>query len=336
MKKRLHIPVLSLFLIQCLAVAQNTFTLKDNDLNNSPNLSFGATAFGIDYGEPNLALFVEGKLVYRFKKEKAWVKANYTYAFVDRLRARTESENYADAIPADGTQPFKDIGLSLGFNLIKREDIRLAKATFLFLRSGRNKKISIPIRKYRLYGIHGGYEKFQTILSSESTTSYTGTITESALIGQTITAQDATPMFHVDIISFGIHRQYIEHYKLQVNNNGELTDYSMKSSATLYADFLFGTNMVLDDILVPLNINAPNTNPQNSGTNKSYNFYRANINDSYRKVAIGGRIGYEKITLKPLGGMVGAEFGFRPGIIDPTYNFYFMLKLGFMFNVKAK
>lgn len=336
MKKRHYILVLFVFLIQSYALTQNTFTLKDNDLNNSPNLSIGATVFGIDFGEPNLALFVEGKLVYRFKKEKAWIKANYSLAFVDRLRASTESENYGDAIPADGTQPFKNLGLCLGFNLIKREDIRLARATFLFLRSGRKSKITIPIRKYRLYGIHGGYEKFQTILSSESTTTYTGTIVENSLAGQTVTAENATPMFHADIISFGIHRQFIEHYKLQVNTNGELTEYSMKSSSTVYADFLFGTNMLLDDILVPLNINAPNTNPQNSNSNTSYNFYRANINSSYRKVPIGGRIGWEKITLKPLGGSVGAEFGFRPGIIDPTYNFYFMLKFGFMFNVKAK
>ncbi len=334
--------LLSLLIFMCGVptelYSQNTFTLKDNDLNNSPNLNIGFTVFGADIYNPNMAFFVEGKLSYRFKKELGWIKTNYTYAFADRLEAVTEAYDYSDALPAEGTQPLRNIGGSIGFNFIKRENIELAKASFHFMNRSRDSKITIPIRKYRMYGLHAGFEKFRTIIAQGSTTSYSGTIVEGSLNGTTVESGNATPMMNMNIISVGIHRQIISHYKLEINNNGEITNYSEKSISTVFADFLIGTSIQLDDIMVPMNKNAPNTN-QNPNSNSSYepyNYYRVDINNGVKKIPIGGRIGWEKIMLKPLGGMVGAEFGFRPGIVDPLYNLYIMMKIGFMFNFKAK
>jgi len=315
---------------------QSTFTLKDNAIEDSPNLSIGGTLFGADIYNPNLAFFIEGKLNYRLKKELGWIKANYTLAFGDRLESVTESSTSQDALPANGTQPLRDIGLSLGYNFIKRVDVKLARATFL--NRTKSKKITLPLKQYRLYGLHAGYEMFRTIVAQGSTASYTGTIVENSLKGKTVIAGNATPMLNMQIVSLGIHRHYIEHWKVQVNNGGEITDYSSRSVSTLYADFLFGMKILFDDVMVPLNMNAPNSSTITTGNsmNDPYNYYRADINGSYKKMPIGGRIGWEQSVLKSVGLTSCAEIGFRPGIIDPVYNLYIMLKFGLMLNFKAK
>jgi hypothetical protein len=315
--------------------AQKTFLAKDNDVDRSPNLSIGGTIFGIDLYGPNLAVFIEGKLTYRFKKERAWIRGHYTIAFGDRARAVTESSSAQEALPADGTQALRNIGGSVGYNFIKKTDYQVAKATF-FGNSAR-KEIKLPLKSFRLYGLHAGYEQFRSILASESTMNYTGTVVENSLKDSILVSGNATPMFHETIISFGIHKQRIEHYVVQVNYGGELSYYTNKTSQLWYADFLFGMNMQLEDLLIPLNGNAPNSNPKNPGNiNDPYNFYRVDINKSYKKIPIGGRVGFETITLKHAGLMVGGELGFRPGIMDPTFNFYLLMRIGLMLNFKAK
>jgi hypothetical protein len=314
---------------------QGSASIKDNDLDNSRNLSIGGTILGVDLYDPNLNMFIEGKLCYRLKKENGWLKANYSLAYADRLEEITESSSSQEAIPAEGTKPLKTYGLSIGYNFIKRQDFQVTKATFL--RRSSVKSIKLPVKSLRLYGIHIGLEYFRSIKAQGSTISYTGTINANFPKDTSIITGNATPMFSMNMISIGFHRQYVEHNVIQVNSSGTLTEYKTKYTSTFYADFLIGTKMVFEDILIPLNGNGPNSNPSNNNySNTPYNFYRADINNSYKKIPVGGRIGWEKTGLGPVGSIVGWEFGFRPGIISPADNLYIMIKVGLSFNMKAK
>ncbi|MBL7920890.1 MAG: hypothetical protein JNJ40_11285 [Bacteroidia bacterium] len=309
--------------------------IKDNAINNSPNLTIGGTLLGVDIYDPNLNMFIEGKLGYRFKKEKAWIKANYTIAFADRLEEVTESNTSSWAVPAEGTKPLKTYGASIGFNLVRKEDFKLVKATFL--KRSDIKSVKLPVKSYRSYGLHVGFDYFRSILAQGSTISFTGTATnfpkDTVLI-----ASHATPMFSMNMITIGMHRQLVQHCVVQVNNGGELKEYKNKYISTFYTDFLIGTKMTFENILVPLNGNGPNANTSGGSyySNDPYNFYSVDINGSYKKIPVGGRIGWEQIGLGPVGSIVGFEFGFRPGIINPADNIYLMMKIGMSFNMKAK
>ncbi len=321
-----------------LLFGQGSATVKDNNIDNSRNLTIGGTYFGADIYDPNLNLFIEGKIGYRFKKEKAWIKANYTIAFADRLEEITESTTSQWAVPAEGTKPLKTVGATIGFNFVRKEDFSLVKATFL-KKSDMIKSVRLPVKSYRLYGIHVGYDYFRTIIAQGSTISFTGTATNFPK-DTILSTPHATPMFSMNMISIGMHRQLIQHSVIQVNNGGELKEYKNKYISTFYADFLIGTKMTFENILVPLNGNGPNASSSNGGgsyaTNDPYNFYSVDINNSYKKIPVGGRIGWEYIGLGPVGGIVGFEFGFRPGIIAPADNLYLMMKFGISFNTKAK
>ena len=322
---------------QCKLYGQLNATVKDNVVENSRNLSIGGTLLGIDLYNPNLNFFIEGKLNYRFKKELGWIKGNYSVAFADRLEEITESTTAQEAVPANGTKPLKTYGLSFGYNFVRKEDFTITKATFL-RRSGA-KSVKLPVKSCRVYGVHVGLEYFRTIIAQGSSMSYTGNITANYPRDTTVVTGNATPMFSMKIISVGIHRQIIEHSVIQINNGGELKEYKNKGSSMVYADFLIGTSMTFENVLTPLNGNGPNANPANSygsNSNNPYNFYSVDINNSYKKVPIGGRIGWEHIGLGPVGSIIGFECGFRPGILKPADNAYIMMKIGLSFNVKAK
>lgn len=326
--------VSSLILLHNTGRAQLNFSLKDNDYYQSPNLSFGGNYIGVDLYTPNLAYFVEGKFCYRFAKEFGWLKGNYAIALGDRVEAITEGGDSQDGIPANGTQALKNVGVSVGINVIKREDLIAAKIKH----EGKTTKIvSVPVKISRTYGVHMGYESFRSVLAQGSTTSYTGTVVEASLKDSVLVASNATPMYNAKIASFGIHRQYMFYYVLQAGQGDNRTEYSQKRISTVYADFLFGTDMAVDNVLVPMNSRAPNANPKTNGNgNEAYNYYEVNINHNLRKIPFGARIGWEQITLKPVGLIVGGEIGFRPGIFNPLYNTYLTMKIGFMFNLKAK
>ena len=330
--------VLSLLVLMPLKIwsqGQVGATIKDNKLEDSRNLTITATIIGLEVYNPNLNFFIEGKLLYRFKKELGWIKANYSLAYGDRIGQVIESSSSQEAIPANGTQPLRNIGGSIGFNFKRKEVYKVARASFFQKR----KTVDLRIKSYRLYGVHIGYESFRTIFAQGSTTSYTGTIHQGLPHDTSVITSDATPMFRMGIVSLGIHRQLVDHYEIEVSNGSGTAVYTNKSCSMVYADFLFGVNMTFDDLLIPLNGNGPNSNPQpygNLGGNDPFNFYQANINGSYKKIPVGARIGWELTGLKSVGYMVGVEAGFRPGIMDPLYNLYFSVKVGITFNIKAK
>jgi hypothetical protein len=277
-------------------------------------------------------MFIEGKLIYRLPKEIGWLNANYKIAWADRMDEVTEGTSYQDGIPANGTHALRDIGLSFGYNAIKKEDYKIARATFFNRNS--SKSITIPVKSYRLYGVHAGLAKFRTILAQGSTTSYSGTV--SGFRKDTVLEiSNATPMLNMNIISIGIHRQFIENSVLEINANGDLSETKSKFSSMVYADFLIGTGIVFDDLLVPLGDRGVNGNP-NSNNYEPYNYYPININESYKKIPIGGRIGWEQVRLGTVGMTSGFEVGFRPGIFGPLYNAYMLFKIGVSFNFKAK
>lgn len=326
-----------LFLSENMTIKGQAAKVIDNDLNRSSNLSIGGTFLGIDIYNPNLNFFAEGELFYRFKKERVWVKGNYKIAYGDRIGEVTESESFGEAVPANGTQPLRSIGGTIGYNFKKKKLVDVARATFF--NRVRTKSASMPLESWKLYGVHAGYDLFRTIVAQESTTGYTGTSNESFLAGTTININNATPMLNMNIVSLGIHRQILEHYVVEAKNGSSGIILKNKVIKMVYADFLFGMNMIFDDVLVPFNSLAPNSAPPNygSGSNYSaYNFYSVDINSSYKKIPVGGRIGWQKTTLKAVGLISGFEAGFRPGIVDPSFNLYLMFKLGISFNMRAK
>lgn len=309
----------------------------DNDLNRSSNLSIGGTFLGIDIYNPNLNFFAEGELFYRFKKERVWLRGNYKIAYGDRIEAVTEASSFGDAVPANGTQPLRSIGGTIGYNFKKKKTVAIARATFF--NRVKTKSAKMALESWRLYGVHVGYDLFRTIVAQGSTTGYTGTSDESFLAGATINIGNATPMLNMTIISAGIHRQLLEHYVVEATNGSDGATIKNKSVNMVYADFLFGMNMIFDNVLVPFNSQAPNSAlPSGSGGNynTAYNFYSVDINSSYKKIPIGGRIGWQQTTLNAVGLITGFEAGFRPGIVDPFYNLYLMFKIGISFNMRAK
>ncbi|MGZ3900390.1 MAG: hypothetical protein ACXVNO_06030 [Bacteroidia bacterium] len=328
--------IISIFM--CGTVRAQAARITDNDLDNSRNLSVGGTILGVDVFDPNLNMFVEGKMIYRFKKELGWINANYKVAWADRMDEVNESTSMEDAVPAGGSKALKNYGFSVGYNFIKKEDFKIARATFM--NRSREKSMRLPVKSYRLYGVHVGYEYFRSIMAQGSTTSYTGHVVADYPRDTIVVAGNATPMLNMKIISIGIHRQFIEHSAMEVNSNGAFTNYKNKFSSMVYADFLIGTAMVFENILVPLGANGLNANPNNySGSynsNSPYNFYQVDINGSYKKIPIGARLGWEQVGLGPVGALMGVEAGFRPGIMGPGYNAYIMFKLGMTFNMKAK
>ncbi len=333
-------PSISLMLLCLLLISgftlksQSNMFLKNNDLDRSKNLSIGGTIFGVDLYNPNLAFIIEGKLCYRIKHELGWVRAHYTLGWLDRIEAVTESSSSQEAVPANGTQPLRNIGGSIGINFIKREQYKIAKGIFL---NSNRKDIKIPVKFLRLYGIHAGYEQFRTVIAQGSTTSYTGTVSKDYPSTVTVEAT-GTPMFHMTMLSLGIHRQLLEHYTLEVHSGGNVTEYKSRTTSLVFADFLFGMNMQLEDLLVPFNYNAPNTNQvkPSIGNNDPFNFYAADINEGQKKIPFGGRLGVEQISLGPVGWNMGAEIGFRPGLMDPMFNLYILVKVGVSFNMRAK
>lgn len=327
-----------LFLFTSIELMGQAAKVIDNDLNRSSNLSVGGTLLGVDVYNPNLNIFAEGELFYRFKKERVWIKGSYKIAYGDRLEAITEASSYGDAVPANGTQPLRSIGGAIGYNLKKKKIMAIARATFF----NRVKTSSLPmaLESWRLYGIHVGYDVFRTIFAQGSTTGFTGTSDESFLTGTAINIDNATPMLNMSVMSVGIHRQLLEHYVVEAKNGSDAAIIKNKTINMVFADFLVGMNMVFDDVLVPFNNQAPNSAPPNYGSsgnyNSAYNFYPVDINSSYKKIPIGGRIGWQQTILKPVGLITGFEMGFRPGIVDPFYNLYLMFKIGISFNMRAK
>lgn len=312
--------------------SQGGARIKDNNLDNSKNLTISSTIFGIDTYNPNLNLFLDGKIQYRFKKETVWLNAQYKVAWADRLDEVTTSSSSQEAVPVEGTKPLKSYGLSVGYNFIKREDYKVARATFM--NRSQSKSIRLPVKSYRLYGVHGGYDYFRSVVAQGSTMSYSGAIVADYPRDTIVNVNHATPMFHMNMISIGIHRQKIQHYEIEVVDGGSVKEYKSKMHSIVYADFLIGTAMTLDNILIPLNGAGQNANP--NYTNDPFNFYRVDVNNSYKKIPVGGRIGWEQVTLGTVGTSFGIEFGFRPGILGPDFNTYLLFKYGISFNFKAK
>jgi hypothetical protein len=313
--------------------AQIGASIVDNEINNSRNLSIAGTIIGADIYDPNLNFFIEGKLAYRFQKELGWIRAHYTRAYFDRIEEVLEPNSFG-ALPADGTQPLQNFGGSVGFNFKRKTVVMIARASFF----NKLESITLPIKSYRLYGVHVGYENFRSILAQGSTLSFTGTASRDLPRDTVLEAAHATPMFRMNMLSLGIHRQLIDHYEIAVNNGSDATIFKNRTSSLVYADFLFGMNMMLDDILIPLATRGPNANPDPYGTGGSdpFNFYRANINNSYKKIPFGGRLGWELTGLQSVGYSLGLEMGFRPGILDPLYNLYIAMRVGISFNARAK
>lgn len=322
-------------LIFSRVLSQGGVRIKDNDLDNSKNLTFSSTIIGVDFYNPNLNFFIDGKMQYRLKKEIAWINASYKAAWADRFDEVSETSSAQEAVPVGGSKALKGYGLSAGYNFIKREDYKVARASFINNAGKRN--IRLPVKSYRLYGAHAGFEYFRSILAQGSTISYSGTVVADFPRDTTLETGTATPMFHMNMISLGIHRQYVYHSVIELNSNGVLQDYKDKSTSMVYADFLIAPKIVFEDILIPLNGAAPNSNNTSSNYNNTpYNFYRVDINNSYKKIPIGGRIGWEQVRLGNVGTSFGAEFGFRPGIFGAGFNTYVLLKYGISFNFKAK
>src|SRR6218665_2911407 len=323
------------FLCLGMAQAQPGASIVDNEIDNSRNLSIGGTIIGVDVYDPNLNFFIEGKFAYRFQKEMGWVRGHYTRAYLDRIEEVMEPSAY-EALPANGTQPLQNFGGSVGFNFKRKRMYMLARASFF----NKLESVTLPIRSYRLYGVHAGYENFRTILAQGSTISFTGTASRDLTRDTVLIAAHATPMLRMHMISLGIPRQLIDHYEISVNDGTSGTTYKNRTSSMVYADFLFGLNMMLDDILIPLGSRGLNANPDPSsgsqGGSAPFNFYRTNINSSYKKIPVGGRFGWELTGLQAVGYTMGLEVGFRPGILDPMYNLYIAMRVGISFNAKAK
>jgi hypothetical protein len=315
--------------------AQNA-VVKENNLEDSPNLSLGVIS-GLDVFDPNFNGYFGAQASYRFKGEKIWLGGYYYRAYFDRLEAITENNQSLNGIPAEGTKPLKMYEVKMGYNIVTRNDYRYAKTTF-FKRSAVITKIKLPVKSYRLYGVHAGYGYFRTIVAQGSSMEYSGPITADFPKDTIVSVSNATPMLSMNLISLGVHRQKIFHAVIQTNNEGTILNYSDKSYAVLYGDVLIATKMTLENILVPISYNAPNTNPP-SGSNSSgtdFNYYNVNVNGSHKKIPIGGRIGGEYTSLSKIGYTVGFECGFRPGLVTPENNLYMQFKFALLLNVKAK
>jgi hypothetical protein len=340
-KKSIPVPRFCKLYVGCLLwlfslnmQAQIGASIVDNAIDNSRNLSIGGTIIGADIYDPNLNFFIEGKLAYRFQKELGWIKAHYTRAYLDRIEEVLEPTSY-EALPAEGTQPLQNFGGSVGFNFKRKTVVMIARASFF----NKLESITLPIKSYRLYGVHVGYENFRSILAQGSTISFTGTVSRDLQRDTVLVASHATPMFRMSMLSFGIHRQLIDHYEISVNDGSNATTFKNRTSSMVYVDFLFGMNMMFDDILIPLGRGGPNSNPDpnaNSGGSDPFNFYRADINNSYKKIPFGGRFGWEMTSLQAVGYSLGIEMGFRPGILDPLSNLYIAMRVGISFNARAK
>lgn len=318
-----------IFLLALLNSRAQSLSLKENSPETARNLSIGGTVMGFDLYNPNVNGFSEAKLTYRFKNELGFVRANYSIAWLDRIEEETR-DSYNVGIPANGTQALRNMEAQFGWNFKKKEEIRIASKRF----AGRTKATKIPVRFLKAYGLHVGYGNFRTIIAQGSTTSYSGIV--EGLPNEIPRTIDATPMLRMKMAHIGIHRYVVSDYVLTEREGSSNKEVVGKYAHYLYADIFYAFNMQFDDLLVPLNGDGPNAAPISNSYTPAFNYYAMNINNSYHKIPIGGRIGYEQTILRSVGLLYGLELGFRPGIFNPNYNMSIMLKIGFTFNAKLK
>lgn len=286
-----------------------------NVIDVNRNLSVSIPMFGIDLYSNNMNLFAEGQADYRFLKNRIWIEANYKFAFFEDGGSAVTVAKPDWGIPVGGLKPLQQLFGSVGYNIVKKEFTRFMRVP------GYDSLPALPIRSASFYGIHAGYSRFRTIVSSPAGFKYSAPA-DISVVPEGFVKFMASPMLQIDILYLGFHRQRVAHYVVKAEVDGQIKKFRDRSIRTLKAELMFGTNSVLSDLL--LVVNSPN----------APTLYQANINGSLKINPIGWRLAWEHLGLAPTGVIAGFETGMLPGPFAPLDNFFLLMKVGLRFNTR--